>query len=48
MKALFVGFEVLTSVVMKSSIFWGITMCSSLKFNRRFEEKCCVHFRVEK
>jgi hypothetical protein len=29
-----VGFEVLTSVVMKSSIFWDITSCSPLKFSR--------------
>jgi hypothetical protein len=30
-----VGFEVLTAVV-KSTIFWDITLCSSLKVNRRF------------
>jgi hypothetical protein len=29
------GFEVLTAVVMKSSIFWDITQCSPLKFSRR-------------
>jgi hypothetical protein len=28
-----VGFEVLTAVVMKSSIFWDITPCSLLKIN---------------
>jgi hypothetical protein len=28
-----VRFEVLTAVVMKSSIFWDITLCSSLKVN---------------
>jgi hypothetical protein len=28
--------EVLTAVVMKSSIFWDITSCSPLKVNRRF------------
>jgi hypothetical protein len=33
----FVGFEVLTAVVMKSPIFWDITLCSPLKVNRRFE-----------
>jgi hypothetical protein len=32
----FVGFEVLTAVVMRSSIFWNITPCSPLKVNRRF------------
>jgi hypothetical protein len=29
-----VGFEVLTPVVMKSSIFWDISPCSLLKVNR--------------
>jgi hypothetical protein len=32
----YVGFEVLTEVVMKTSIFWDITPCSPLKDNRRF------------
>jgi hypothetical protein len=31
-----VGFEVLTAVVMKSTIFWDITPCSPLSANRRF------------
>jgi hypothetical protein len=31
-----VGFEVLTPVVMKNSIFWDITPCSLLKVNRLF------------
>jgi hypothetical protein len=30
-----VGFEVLTVVVMKNTIFWDITPCSPLKVNRR-------------
>jgi hypothetical protein len=30
------GFEVLTAVVMKYTIFWDITPCSPLKVNRRF------------
>jgi hypothetical protein len=30
------GFEVLTAVVMKSTIFWDITPCSPLKVNQRF------------
>jgi hypothetical protein len=30
------GSEVLTAVVMKSSIFWDTTTCSPLKVNRRF------------
>jgi hypothetical protein len=32
----YVGFEVLTAVVMKSAILWDTTPCSPLKFNRRF------------
>jgi hypothetical protein len=31
-----VGFEVLTAVVMKSTILWGIMPCSLLKVNRLF------------
>jgi hypothetical protein len=31
---LFVQFEVLTAVVMKSSIFWDITPCNPLKVTR--------------
>jgi hypothetical protein len=38
----FVGFEVLTSVV-KSSLFWDITLCSWLKVNRRFGGTCRLH-----
>jgi hypothetical protein len=30
-----VGFEVLTAVIMKSSVFWDITLCSTLKVKRR-------------
>jgi hypothetical protein len=32
----FVGFEVVTPVVIKISVFWVITPCSPLKFNRRY------------
>jgi hypothetical protein len=32
----FVGFEVLTAVVMKSFIFWDIAPCNPLKVNGRF------------
>jgi hypothetical protein len=32
----YVGFEVLTAVVMKSSAFWDIVSCSSLKVNQSF------------
>jgi hypothetical protein len=39
-----VGFESLTAVVMKSTIFWDITPCSPLKINRRFGGIYCLHF----
>jgi hypothetical protein len=32
----FVGSEVLTAVVMNSSVFWDVTSCSPLKVNRHF------------
>jgi hypothetical protein len=32
----YVGFEILTAVVMKSTIFWDVTPCSPLSVNRRF------------
>jgi hypothetical protein len=45
-----VGFEVLTAVLMKSTILWDITPCSLMKVNRRFGGTCrrvplatCVH-----
>jgi hypothetical protein len=41
------GFEVLTAVVMKSSVFWDITPCSPLKVNQRFRGTCCFHHRRE-
>jgi dolichol kinase len=41
----FVGFEVLTAVVMKSAIFWDITPCSPLKVNRRFGGTCLLHLQ---
>jgi hypothetical protein len=31
-----VGFEVLTALTMKSSVFWDITLTSPVKVNRRF------------
>jgi hypothetical protein len=36
-----VGFEVLTAVVMKSSVFSDITLCGPLKVNRHFGGTCC-------
>jgi hypothetical protein len=40
-----IGFEVLTAVVMKSSVFWDITPCSSLKVNRCFGGTCRLHLQ---
>jgi hypothetical protein len=34
----FVGFEVLTAVVMKTSVFWDITLCRPLKIYECFGE----------
>jgi hypothetical protein len=31
----YLGFEILTAVVMKITIFWDITLCSPLKVKRR-------------
>jgi hypothetical protein len=39
------GSEVLTTEVMKSSLFWDITPCSPLKVNRRFGATCGLHLR---
>jgi hypothetical protein len=43
-----VGFEVLTVVVMKSTIFWDITPCSPLSVNRRFEGTYRHHLQGRK
>jgi hypothetical protein len=40
-----VGFDVLTAVVMKSSIFWDITPCNPLRINRRFGGTCRLHIQ---
>jgi hypothetical protein len=40
-----VGFEVLTTVVMKSSVFWDITLCSLLKVNHCFRQTCHLHLQ---
>jgi hypothetical protein len=39
------GFEVLTAVVMKTTLFWDITPCSSFKFNRRFGGTYRLHLQ---
>jgi hypothetical protein len=37
-----VGF---TAVVMKSIIFWDMTPCSPLSYNRRFRGAYCLHLQ---
>jgi hypothetical protein len=41
--SLLVQFEALTAVVMKSSVFWDIMLCSPLKINRCFGGTLCFH-----
>jgi hypothetical protein len=41
----FVGFEVLTVVVMNSTVFWDILPCSPLKVNRRFGRIYRLHIQ---
>jgi hypothetical protein len=43
-----VGFEVLTAVVKKSTIFWDITPCSPLSVNRRLGGTYCLHLQGKK
>jgi hypothetical protein len=40
-----VGFEVFTAAVMKSIIFWDMTPCSPLSFNRRFGGTYRLHLQ---
>jgi hypothetical protein len=44
----YVGFEVLTAVFMKSTIFWDITPCSPLKDNGCFGGKYRLHLQGRK
>jgi hypothetical protein len=41
----FPQYGLLHTVVMKSTIFWNITLCSTLKFNRRFGRTYRLHFQ---
>jgi hypothetical protein len=43
-----VGFEVLTEVVKKGSVFWDMTPYSPLKGNDVLKENAVSIFRVEK
>jgi hypothetical protein len=40
-----VGFEVLTPMVVKSTIFWNIALCSPLKGNQRFGGTYRLHLQ---
>jgi hypothetical protein len=40
-------FEILTAVVMKSSIFWDITTCGQLEVSRRFGGTYRFHLQGE-
>jgi hypothetical protein len=44
----FVEYEVLTAVVVKSSIFWDLTSCSPLKVNRRFGGTFRLHLHGQR
>jgi hypothetical protein len=44
----YVGFEVLNAVVMNSTIFWDITICSPLSINRRFVGTYSLHIQGQK
>jgi hypothetical protein len=43
-----VGIEVLTAVIMKSTIFWDITPCSPLSVNRRFAGTYRLHLHGQR
>jgi hypothetical protein len=42
------GFEVLTAVIMKSTIFWDIMPCSPLKVNRWFGREYRLHLQGQR
>jgi hypothetical protein len=40
----FVGFDILTVVATKTTIFWAVAPCSSVQAHRRFGVTYCFHF----
>jgi hypothetical protein len=48
MNAHYIGFEVLTAVVMNITIFWDITACGPLRVNRRFGTAYRLHLHGRK
>jgi hypothetical protein len=47
-KKIWSGFEVLTAMFIKISIYWDITPCRPLKVNRCFAETCWIHLQGRK
>jgi hypothetical protein len=45
---MYVRFEVLAAVVMKSSVFWDATLCSTLKINQCFRGTCRLHLQGQR
>jgi hypothetical protein len=43
-----VGFEILTAVVLKSSIFWDIIPCSPLNVNQHFRGTCYLRLQCRR
>jgi hypothetical protein len=41
----YVGFEILTAVVIKCNMFWDITPCSAMSVNRRFGRTYRLHLQ---
>jgi hypothetical protein len=39
-----VGFEVLTAVSMKMTVFWVVAQCSLVEVYQRFRDPCCLHY----
>jgi hypothetical protein len=44
---IYLGLEVLTAVVMKSSIFWDVIPCHALKINHCFRGMFDLHLHIE-
>jgi hypothetical protein len=45
-KVKIIGFEVITAVTMKNSVFLDITLCSPMKVNQCFGGTYCLHLQV--
>jgi hypothetical protein len=40
---MYVGFEVVTAVYMKMTVFWVVAPCSLVEVYQRFRGPCCLH-----